>query len=41
MWTLSQQWYGDRLASDYRPKNAPDLQRLLLDVGLTDHFWKL
>ena len=41
MWTLSQQWYGDRLASDYRPTSAPELQRLLANVGLTDDFWTL
>jgi hypothetical protein len=41
MWTLSQQWYGDRLARDYRPKSAPAFQRILDDVGLNDNFWTL
>jgi len=41
MWTLSQQWYGDRLDSNYRPASAPETQRLLAGVGLTDNFWTL
>lgn len=41
MWTLSQRWYGDRLAADYQPKTAPELQRFLDEVGLTDTFWTL
>ena len=41
MWTLSQGWYGDRLAEPFRPKTPHELQRLLTDVGLTSDFWQL
>ncbi len=41
MWTLSQGWYGDRLAADYRPAPVSHLQSLLTNVGLTDPFWAL
>lgn len=41
MWTLSQAWYGDRLAENYRPKPIAELQQLLSDIGLTGEFWQL
>lgn len=41
MWTLSQGWYGDRLAAAYRPKTAAELRRLLDNAGLDDAFWTL
>lgn len=41
MWSLSQQWYGDRLAPDYRPRPVEQLQGLLTDAGLISDFWQL
>ena len=41
MWTLTREWYGDRLAEPFRPKPVDQLQQLLTDVGLTADFWKL
>ena len=41
MWTLTQGWYGDRLAEPFRPKTTDELQQLLADVGLTSDFWQL
>jgi hypothetical protein len=41
MWTLSQQWYGDRLDEPFVPKTVDTLQRLLTDVGLTTAFFQL
>jgi hypothetical protein len=41
MWTLSQGWYGDRLAAAYQPRTAPELQSVLDDAGLDDAFWTL
>ena len=41
MWTLTQHWYGDRLARTYAPKEAATLQQLLSDAGLTTDFWQL
>lgn len=41
VWQLSQPWYGDRLASDYRPHTTEHNQRLLAAVGLTGPFWHL
>lgn len=41
MWTLTQGWYGDRLAGLFQPKTTDELQRLLADVGLASDFWQL
>lgn len=41
MWRLSQDWYGDRLAADYRPRSVSDYQGFLSRVGLDDLFWQL
>ncbi len=41
MWPLTQAWYGDRLALDYRPAPIDLLQRLLTAVGATSDFWVL
>jgi hypothetical protein len=41
MWTLTQRWYGDRLAESYAPKSADTLQQFLTDAGLTSSFWQL
>ncbi len=41
MWTLSQGWYGDRLAEPFTPKTITELQQLLSDLGLTSDFWQI
>jgi hypothetical protein len=40
MWELTVGWYGGRLAIDYRPLTANELQTLLTSVGLTSAFWQ-
>jgi len=40
-WPVTQQWYGDRLATDYRPRPIAELQGLLTTAGLTTPFWSL
>jgi hypothetical protein len=40
-WNLSVQWYGNRLAPDFR-RPTPDEARAIFDsVGLTGEFWRL
>jgi hypothetical protein len=41
MWSLSQSWYGDRLAESFTPRTVDATQWLLDDVGLTSAFWQL
>ena len=41
MWTLTQGWYGDRLAEPFQPKTVGQLQQLLTGVGLNGSFWQL
>ena len=41
LWPLTERWYGDRLATDFRPRPVADLQRLLVAAGLTASFWSL
>ena len=38
---LARRWYGDRLASDWRPRNPAASQRVLDEVGLGGPFWQL
>jgi hypothetical protein len=41
MWPLTEAWYGDRLAADWRPASVDRLQPLLDAAGLTGGFWQL
>ena len=41
MWRLTRDWYGDRLAPEFRPKAAAELQEVLTGVGLVSDFWQL
>lgn len=41
MWTLSQEWYGDRLDASYTPRPIEAAQQSLDQVGLTADFWQL
>jgi len=38
---LGARWYGDRLRSDWRPRNPAESQAILARVGLTGTFWQL
>ena len=38
---LARDWYGDRLAPDWRPRSAEESQRILGAHGLTGAFWRL
>ena len=40
-WKLAQLWYGDRLAAQWRPKNAVEAESVFRKVGLVGEFWKL
>ena len=41
LWRLARAWYGDRLASDWRPRTRDESQAVLESVGLTGDFWAL
>jgi hypothetical protein len=41
VWSLSQPWYGDRLAADYEPHTVDHNQGLLRQHGLEGAFWQL
>ena len=38
---LSQAWWGDRLAPDWRPRTRDESQAILDAVGLVGDFWRL
>ena len=38
---LARDWYGERLAPDWRPRSAEESQRILGAHGLTGDFWRL
>jgi hypothetical protein len=40
-WQLSQLWYGNRLAPDFRRPSAREAQEIFRRVGLQGDFWKL
>ena len=41
MWSLSQDWYGDRLSPSFTPRTVAETQALLDKVGLTSAYWQL
>jgi hypothetical protein len=41
MWMLSQLWYGDRLAPDFRRRTMDEAHAIFERVGLTGPFWRL
>ena len=41
MWRLTQDWYGDRLDPDFRPRPVEEMQAKLMRVGLRSDFWQL
>ncbi|MBW8866088.1 MAG: hypothetical protein JF610_01965 [Acidobacteria bacterium] len=40
-WDLSQKWYGNRLAADFRRPTKAEAQAIFESAGLTGPFWKL
>ena len=38
---LSQAWWGDRLAAEWRPHSRQQNQAILEQLGLTGPFWNL
>jgi hypothetical protein len=38
---LAQEWWGDRLAPDWRPRTRDESQAILDRLGLTGPFWRL
>jgi len=40
-WALSQQWYGNRLAADFRRPTGDEAMAIFASVGLTGAFWEL
>jgi hypothetical protein len=40
-WDLSQRWYGNRLAPDFRRATVEEAQQIFESVGLTGPFWEL
>ena len=38
---LATAWWGDRLATDWKPHTRQQNQRILEDLGLTGPFWDL
>ena len=40
-WELSQKWYGNRLAADFRRPSGDEAQAIFRSVGLAGGFWEL
>jgi hypothetical protein len=40
-WNLSQKWYGNRLAADFRRPTRDEAQAIFASVGLVGPFWEL
>ena len=40
-WELSEKWYGNRLAADFRRPTKDEAQAIFTSVGLVDPFWAL
>ena len=40
-WDLSQKWYGNRLAADFRRPTRDEAQAIFTSVGLVGRFWQL
>ncbi|MBZ5510015.1 MAG: alkylmercury lyase family protein [Acidobacteriia bacterium] len=40
-WRLAQEWYGNRLSPDWRPKTVPEAQAAFASIGLAGEFWRL
>jgi len=40
-WKLAQEWYGDRLSPQWRPKTTDEAQTAFARIGLTGDLWNL
>jgi hypothetical protein len=40
-WALSEKWYGNRLAPDFRRPTVDEANEVFASVGLGGSFWKL
>ena len=40
-WTLSQRWYGNRMAPDFKRPARDEAVAIFRDVGLCGRFWSL
>jgi hypothetical protein len=40
-WDLSQKWYGNRLAADFRRPTKDEARTIFTRVGLVGSFWEL
>ena len=40
-WQLAQEWYGDKLSSDWRRMTLEESEAMLASIGLTEPFWSL
>ncbi len=40
VWQLSQAWYGDRMASDFRGRTVAQAMDIFGRLGLTSAFWQ-
>jgi hypothetical protein len=40
-WDLSQRWYGNRLAADFRRPTREEAMEVFARVGLGGAFWRL
>jgi len=38
---LAHGWWGDRLHADWQPHTRQQNQAILINLGLTDDFWRL
>ncbi|HJQ94164.1 MAG TPA: hypothetical protein VJ935_00455 [Acidimicrobiia bacterium] len=38
---LAKAWWGDRLATDWKPRTRQQNQEILENLGLTGRFWDL
>lgn len=40
-WRLAQEWYGDRLSPNWRPKTVEEAEAAFAKIGLSGEFWTL
>lgn len=40
-WRLAQEWYGDRLSPNWRPKTVVEAEAAFAKIGLSGEFWTL
>jgi hypothetical protein len=40
-WQLAQEWYADRMSTDWRRRTPAEAEAVFASIGLTGSFWKL